>query len=204
MAMIYGHRWVSSFGERDDGTWRDGLSGVSPQQIAHALGRCVTSKEPWPPSLPAFRALCYVSPAEIGLPDALGAWMIASSSSNPSRRLIGERQTLADRWQHPVIYHTARDPRIDCFNLRQASGDVVMRTWGPVYQEYVDRAVRGESFDFPEERAIEDRTQKAVTPQERQAANQRAKDAIRRLRATLWPRKSVNRWQQVHGMAAYV
>lgn len=56
--MIYGHKWTSAFGARDDGTWLTGLRDVAPEQIAVGLEVCRTSIEPWPPTLPQFRAMC--------------------------------------------------------------------------------------------------------------------------------------------------
>ena len=58
MAMVYGHRWVSSYGEADDGTWLAGLHDVTTDQIGSGLEKCRTSKEGWPPTLPEFRAMC--------------------------------------------------------------------------------------------------------------------------------------------------
>lgn len=63
MGMLYGHRWKASFGTSDDGTWRHGLSDITPAQLAVGLSRCVerkpsASKEDWPPTLAEFRAMC--------------------------------------------------------------------------------------------------------------------------------------------------
>jgi len=58
MTKIYGHKWVSSFGEADDGSWLSGLHDVSVQQIATGLDACRVRLDLWPPSLPEFRALC--------------------------------------------------------------------------------------------------------------------------------------------------
>lgn len=63
MAKIYGHRWVSSFGESDDGTWLAGLYGITPAQIGAGLTACLKRKprdgsEDWPPTLSEFRAMC--------------------------------------------------------------------------------------------------------------------------------------------------
>ena len=68
MTRIYGHRWTSSFGETDDGTWAKGLRGLSGEQIALGLSRCVVSGEAWPPTLPEFRALCTSTAEDLGLP----------------------------------------------------------------------------------------------------------------------------------------
>lgn len=58
MAKIYGHKWVSSYGEADDGSWLTGLHDVAVEQIAVGLEKCRVSSDPWPPTLPQFRALC--------------------------------------------------------------------------------------------------------------------------------------------------
>jgi len=55
---IYGHKWETAYGECDDGTWLQGLSGVSPDQVAHGLGVVMEIGDEWPPSLPAFRQMC--------------------------------------------------------------------------------------------------------------------------------------------------
>ncbi len=58
MVRIYGHRWSSSYGECDDGTWFKGLYDVSPEQIGVGLEKCRTSGDEWPPTLPIFLDRC--------------------------------------------------------------------------------------------------------------------------------------------------
>ncbi len=58
MAKIYGHKWVSSYGETDDGSWLSGLHDVTPEQVSVGLESCRVRNDPWPPSLPEFRAMC--------------------------------------------------------------------------------------------------------------------------------------------------
>lgn len=62
MAEIYGHRWTSAYGvdvsTGAGGTWAKGLAGLSAQQIAAGLGAAMASADPWPPTLPQFRAMC--------------------------------------------------------------------------------------------------------------------------------------------------
>jgi len=63
MAMIYGHKWVSGYGESDDGTWLRGLQDLTPGALAKGLEACLHRLDIWPPTLPEFRLLC------LGLPD---------------------------------------------------------------------------------------------------------------------------------------
>lgn len=58
MAKIYGHRWVSSYGETDDGTWLSGLYDVTPDQVRNGLEKLRVSAQGWPPTLPEFRSMC--------------------------------------------------------------------------------------------------------------------------------------------------
>lgn len=57
MARMFGHKWISAYGETDDGTWLKGLSDLTPEQIAHGIGECLKQRDPWPPTLPEFRAM---------------------------------------------------------------------------------------------------------------------------------------------------
>lgn len=67
MAEIYGHRWTSSYGDSPDdaggGTWAKGLAGVTSAQLAAGLAACIASADPWPPTLPEFRARCLGIPS---------------------------------------------------------------------------------------------------------------------------------------------
>lgn len=59
MVAIYGHKWTSSYGLDDaDDTWLRGLGGITPSEIAAGLSACVLRADPWPPTLPEFRAMC--------------------------------------------------------------------------------------------------------------------------------------------------
>ena len=62
MAEIYGHRWVSAFGAASDGetasTWAKGLAGITASQLGDGLKASIASADPWPPTLPEFRARC--------------------------------------------------------------------------------------------------------------------------------------------------
>lgn len=58
MAAIFGHKWVSSFGETDDGTWLRVLSGLTREQIAAGLRACLNRNDVWPPGAAEFRRLC--------------------------------------------------------------------------------------------------------------------------------------------------
>ncbi len=113
MRMIesYGHRWTSQYGEipapgTDNpamATWARGLSGLPPHHIALGLDKCIRAADPWPPSLPAFRALCAPSPSDFGLPAAEAAWAEAREAfSGPNTRR---------NWSHPAVRMAVRHLR---------------------------------------------------------------------------------------------
>ena len=74
MAEIYGHKWVSQYGECSDEsgnlsssakTWAEGLASLGDQAtqmqlISQGFSKIVKSGDEWPPSLPQFLAVCYV------------------------------------------------------------------------------------------------------------------------------------------------
>lgn len=124
MAAIYGHRWTSAYGERCDDdsgvltvpgdTWQRGLSGVGERSIGTGLNACVISADPWPPTLPAFRAMCFAVPS---FPAVLIA-MRGKSAQTPFSRLTAQfldsyrlRQVDADKAERMIrdAYELARE-----------------------------------------------------------------------------------------------
>lgn len=121
MAAIYGHRWVTAFGETPENgagrltiagdTWKRGLAGLAERQIGAGLQACVASNEPWPPTLPEFRAMC------LGVPALAAVRMeLASRSAERSafavlvwRFVDGHRYRLADGDRADRILREAYD-----------------------------------------------------------------------------------------------
>lgn len=67
MTEIYGARWGSAYDDSADSgageTWAKGLAGITPAQLADGLNACIASADPWPPTLPEFRARCLGIPS---------------------------------------------------------------------------------------------------------------------------------------------
>ncbi len=120
MAEIYGHRWASSYGEPDGPgaqTWAKGLAGIAPAQLADGLSACIASADPWPPTLPEFRARC------LGIPPLAAV-----------RADIGTRATpfAALCWQH-----------IDGYAFRTASRETSDRMLREAYEQAREHVMRG-------------------------------------------------------------
>lgn len=134
--MIYGARWTSNYGERDDGTWAKGLHGITPAQIAGALGRCVKRSDPWPPTLPEFRTLCFPSREELGLPDLESAYIEAARF----------HESKHHKWSHPAVYHASK--ALGHFQWKQRD-QVTRPIFTNAYEQICRRAIAGESFADP-------------------------------------------------------
>jgi len=65
MAMLYGHKWTSSYGAKDDGTWAHVLAGLNKDELAVGFRVCAEraaqqvreQREVWPPSAFEFKAM---------------------------------------------------------------------------------------------------------------------------------------------------
>jgi hypothetical protein len=58
MAEIYGHKWVSSYGEKPNHAWTVGLRDIPPIDIKYGIEAIIKSGGSWPPSLPEFIEYC--------------------------------------------------------------------------------------------------------------------------------------------------
>lgn len=120
MAAIYGHRWTSSYGDDPAGmvgdTWAAGLVGLTGAQLAKGLEACIASSDPWPPSLPDFRARC------VGIP-ALASVRLDTGKSDPFTRLV---------WQH-----------LDGYRYKQAPSDQSDRLLREAYELAREHVMRG-------------------------------------------------------------
>ncbi len=88
MGMLYGHKWASSFGTGDDGTWLRVLEGITGQQIADGLERCLSRADNWPPDAIEFRKLC------LGLSDFIENQQKINGKESPLR--IEKKPTKAE------------------------------------------------------------------------------------------------------------
>lgn len=103
MASIYGYRWNSSYDaspEDDAGeltvagdTWQRGLLGITERQVGAGIAACIASSDPWPPTLPEFRALC------LGVPTfAAACWQVRQPADRKTRYAVLMWRYL-DGWQ---------------------------------------------------------------------------------------------------------
>jgi hypothetical protein len=149
MVAIYGGKWARDYGdacENDDGTltvtgdtWRRGLSGVSEQQIAAGLQACLTSADPWPPTLPAFRALC------LGIPPL--AAILREITAHQRRGGRGEAE--------PTPFARLVWLHLDTYRMRHADIDKADRLIRDAYDIAREAVMRGEPLPAAPAGAIE-------------------------------------------------
>lgn len=158
MAEIYGHRWSSAYGEDSSldgaaGTWAKGLAGVTPAQVAAGLNACIASSDPWPPTLPEFRAKC------LGIP-TLAAVRLNPEAQTPFNRLV---------WQH-----------LDGYRFRNASADAADRMLRDAYEQAREHVMLGGALPAPVAGEIEQerREIKPAAPEVAEAAMQRIRESL--------------------------
>lgn len=149
MAEIYGHRWTAAYGddpERGAGeTWAKGLAGLTPAQLAEGLSSCIATADPWPPTLPEFRARC------LGIPP-LASVRLDARKASPFTRLV---------WQH-----------LDGYRYQQAPADQSDRLLREAYELAREHVMRGGALpaDSPELEGPERRKPVPASPEVAAAA----------------------------------
>jgi len=178
MAAIYGHKWTSAYGDTpfdDEGvltlagdTWQRGLTGVAEQDIAKGLQAALMSADGWPPTLPAFRALCFDIPA------------FSVVRREVSNSMLSDFQT--DRSGFTKITLS----RLDTYRWQRMDQDKGDRLLREAYDEAVQYILAG--GQLPDEYlAIPKETQKSTdperTPEEQAEIARKAQAAIDELKA---------------------
>jgi hypothetical protein len=123
MAEIYGHRWTSAYGD-DAGkgagvTWAKGLAGITAEQMKTGVESVLVAADPWPPSLPEFRAMCLAVPSLA----AIRAEQRANGKPSAFMRLLH---------QH-----------LDHYRMRHADADKADRMFREAYETAREHVMRG-------------------------------------------------------------
>ena len=172
MAAIYGHKWTSAFGDspfNDQGvmtiagdTWQRGLTGISEPDIATGLQAALTSADGWPPTLPAFRAMCFKIPA----------------FSVVRREAMGTNRSG---------FTTATLSRLDLYRWQHTDQDKADRLLKEAYEETVLYVIEGgklpEATIALRKELGEKPFEHAKTPEEEAEATRKAQAAIDELKA---------------------
>lgn len=177
MAAIYGHRWVSSYGDdprsMTGDTWAAGLAGLTGEQLARGLEACIATSEPWPPTLPEFRVLCFDIPNR----QAIGREITAYLSWRPTLNVDDQATApCISRFTRLVLQF------LPAHQYRHESAKVADRLLDSAYAEAREHVVRG--GELPEEPAavIGEPERREKTPEERERDRAAAQKAIAEMR----------------------
>jgi len=116
--------------------WLKHLPAVTPAMIERSLQRCHRELE-WPPELKEFMDRTRESLEDMGVPDSRSAYAEACRAVSP---------VDAQRWSHPVVYHTGCE--VGWHYLRSNTELRGYAAWRPVYERNVKALVKGEK-EFP-------------------------------------------------------
>lgn len=158
MADVYGHRWTSAFGADPStgagSTWSIGLAGLTAQQVGQGVQACIASSEPWPPTLPEFRAMC------LGIPSFAAVRLENGDTRSPFTVLV---------WQH-----------LDGYAYRQASLERADRMLREAYELAREHVMRGGALPEPPAALVtqEKREVKPASPEVAQAAIAKARELL--------------------------
>lgn len=79
MQAIYPYRWVGQFNSTEaeavaKGEWQAILQELTAKQIERGLTQCRKAGGDFPPSIPQFRKMCFLTPQEIGILNEMEAY----------------------------------------------------------------------------------------------------------------------------------
>ncbi len=120
--------------------WSDGLSDLPVPALR--MGMHKVKNFTGFMTLPAFRELCTVTPADFGMTDPHSAYIEACNK-------LGAENA---HWTHPAVYHAAVET--GWFNLRTSTEKEVYPLFRRNYETMCSRVIAGESLDMPVQRAL--------------------------------------------------
>jgi hypothetical protein len=167
MTKLYGHKWSSSYGDKDDGNlWLATLGELSPADLMKGLRGCANNGHAWPPSAPEFKAMCLPSFEDHGLPSTQDAYKEAADK---------HRIPSSKKWSHAAVYHAGRDT--GWFLLGTASEDKSFPKFKKNYESICNRVMNGETFNLPKSDVVmleNNKHGKRVTTEESKKAGSKA------------------------------
>lgn len=118
-------------------------------------------------TFPAFRELCRIAPADLGLPDVRVAYVEAASAQ-------GDKTVIP--WSHPAVYWAGVET--GWWDLANRTEHEIFPLFRQNYEIMVKRAMTGDALNVP--------TQKALPPKQFiPASKEKSMESISRLKAML-------------------
>lgn len=142
MAGLYTHLWTRKYGDTPSREWMLCLDGLTPELVADGFRRVVRDKrfQTYPPNPIEFRAACYPSYEELGLPPIDVAFREATNNAG--------RSPEWRKWTHPAIYQAACEAGFS--NLKTSEEREAKTMFNTAYESVVKRVMAGEVLQIPE------------------------------------------------------
>lgn len=105
MTRAYGHKFVSHFGNQDNGIWFEVLADLTKDDLTYGFFKSMrslnctelTNHESWPPNVKEFRSFCIRQLSDFGL----------VKPSLAFKEVENNRYITWVEWSHPIAYHAA-------------------------------------------------------------------------------------------------
>ena len=177
LGRMYGAKFVSQWGEYDDGTWLAELAHLPLRCLEVGIRRCReqvrdrarTGDEAWPPQPVAFAALCEPCPEDLGLPSPAAAWAEASAHAH---------EPGSWRWSHEAV--RLAGATVGWWDMTHATtktqADRLERRFAKEYAALTNRVMAGEQLtprqllDHDGNRTVAELAERASTEQAAQRA----------------------------------
>lgn len=146
LADIYGARFLSQYGEKDSGVWRETLEDLKKDDFARGLKAMLRDVrfETWPPNCTQFRHLCLKKPESNTPPSVHRAFEEAR------RNLLFSKPRL---WSHPAVKFTVKRVGLEVVN--DAHTDRAFFKFSECYEGVCKRIAEGRQVpDVPESELV--------------------------------------------------
>jgi hypothetical protein len=148
----------------DYAVWEAGLLDLTPAAIKFGAMRAKDCTEFM--TLPRFRELCRITPADLGMPDAMTAMREACMALDWNKH----------SFSHPAVLLAARD--VGYYDMRNKTEKELFPLYEVAYEQLVRRVLAGEDITAP--------VAKALPPQVFiPATKEHARDALSRIKGML-------------------
>ncbi len=152
LAQAFGHRFVSQFGEKDDGTWYEGLKDLSAETVRRGFYHLLKSfsaeekrsGQIWPPNLKEFRWWCEDQENQNSTEQQRKRAMLPNVHQ-AFLEMEKNQYRITPLWSHPLVCLAAsRVPNPD-----ESYRDRAFNAFQPIYEDLVHRFLHGETLSLP-------------------------------------------------------
>lgn len=139
-------------GTTDYAVWESGLLDLSPAAIRQGAMKAKDCTDFM--TLPRFRELCKITPADLGLPEPRAAMIEACNAPYPK-----DRHT----WSHVAVYLTACE--VGWWPMQNLTEHELLPIWSAAYEVMCRRVMAGEPLSMPIPKALPAKVHVPLSPE---------------------------------------